>query len=238
MREQLNLPQSVGRVMTYNSRRGDAMNLNISTPIAALRGLAITLCLSAAVSTPVAADDNGDNDVPTCTAPRSFLVLQNKLVCQPRYVDNGDGTVTDNKTGLMWEKKDGTCTVRGVHCSGNAYGWSASGTAADGTLFTSFLATLNSDVSSSGASTCFANHCDWRIPNIVEIQGILLTAYPCASTHCIDPTFGPTQPSPYWSSSSLAGDPFNAWEVYFSNGLVSNDLKTGGIFARAVRGGR
>ena len=24
---------------------------------------------------------------------------------QPRFVDNGDGTVTDNLTGLQWEKK-------------------------------------------------------------------------------------------------------------------------------------
>src|SRR6059036_1572800 len=24
-----------------------------------------------------------------------------------RFVDNGDGTVTDNQTGLQWEKKDG-----------------------------------------------------------------------------------------------------------------------------------
>ena len=23
----------------------------------------------------------------------------------PRFVDNGDGTITDNRTGLMWEKK-------------------------------------------------------------------------------------------------------------------------------------
>ncbi|TMA85936.1 MAG: DUF1566 domain-containing protein, partial [Deltaproteobacteria bacterium] len=25
-----------------------------------------------------------------------------------RFVDNGDGTVTDNETGLIWEKKTGT----------------------------------------------------------------------------------------------------------------------------------
>ena len=25
---------------------------------------------------------------------------------QPQFVDNGDGTVTDNQTGLMWTKKD------------------------------------------------------------------------------------------------------------------------------------
>jgi hypothetical protein len=51
----------------------------------------------------------------------------------PRYVDNGDGTVTDNKTGLMWEKKlavsDPVCTnedqdSRDVRCQQNLYHWS------------------------------------------------------------------------------------------------------------------
>src|SRR5262249_31397738 len=27
----------------------------------------------------------------------------------PRFVDNGDGTVTDNQTGLQWEKKGNIC---------------------------------------------------------------------------------------------------------------------------------
>jgi hypothetical protein len=220
------------------------MKLTRWTPIAASRGLAIALCLSAAVSTPVAADDNGDNDVPTCTAPKIFLELQNKtLVCQPRYVDNGDGTVTDNKTRLMWEKKSAAGTGD-VHDVTNAYQWSASGSAADGTLFTVFLATLNSDVSNSGTSTCFANHCDWRIPNIVELQGILLAPYPCAasivgSTPCIDPTFGPTEANNYWSSTSLASFPSSAFLLPFNYyAIVTTYGKNFVLLARAVRGGR
>jgi hypothetical protein len=36
------------------------------------------------------------------------------------YTDNGDGTITDNVTGLMWEKKsdDG-----GIHDKDNMYTW-------------------------------------------------------------------------------------------------------------------
>jgi len=56
-----------------------------------------------------------------------------------------------------------------VHDVNNLYNWSATASAADGTLFTDFLATLNSDSSASIALTCFANHCDWRIPNVVEL---------------------------------------------------------------------
>jgi len=36
---------------------------------------------------------------PTNTPTRTFTPV-------PRFVDNGDGTITDNQTGLMWEKKD------------------------------------------------------------------------------------------------------------------------------------
>jgi hypothetical protein len=38
-----------------------------------------------------------------------------------RFVDNGDGTVTDTRTGLMWEQKtdDGS-----IHDKDNVYTWS------------------------------------------------------------------------------------------------------------------
>jgi hypothetical protein len=131
----------------------------------------------------------------------------------------------------------------------NSYSWSSSGTAADGTLFTNFLATLNGgdytspsagqDVS-NGPSACFANHCDWRIPTIAELNTIIETSAPgCGSVSaCIDPAFGPTQASFYWSSSSLAGSPFGAWGVFFSGGNVGNYSKTFDNYARAVRSGR
>jgi len=39
----------------------------------------------------------------------------------PRFMDNGDGTVTDNLTGLIWTQNAGTPTVgscaRGIHSS-------------------------------------------------------------------------------------------------------------------------
>src|SRR2546429_7397381 len=64
-----------------------------------------------------------------------------------RFVDNGDGTVTDNQTGLQWEQKTTTVgsgvNLADPHDVDNSYTWSSSGTAADGTAFTDFLATLN-----------------------------------------------------------------------------------------------
>ncbi len=46
------------------------------------------------------------------------------------------------------------------------------------------------------------------------------------------------QASNYWSSSSLAGNPNNAWNVNFNNGNVNNNNKTNDNYARAVRSGR
>jgi hypothetical protein len=156
-----------------------------------------------------------------------------------RYVDNGDDTVTDNQNGLMWEKK--SAAGGSVHGATETYTWSdhwsATG-AADGTLYTKFLATLNLDQSASGSSTCFANHCDWRIPNVVELQSILLAPFQCSTKPCIDPAFGPTQAWPYWSSSSWASNAGYAWEVYFGSGSVDLFGKTNWNYARAVRGGR
>jgi hypothetical protein len=71
------------------------------------------------------------------------------------YTDNGDRTVTDNKTKFVWEEKlkadgsdGGHCDEtdqpnRSVHCVNNTYKWSNSGSDADGALWNEFLYTLN-----------------------------------------------------------------------------------------------
>src|SRR5436309_12162449 len=70
------------------------------------------------------------------------------------YVDNGDGTVTDVNTGLMWEKlsHDGS-----VHDDHNTYTWA--------NAISGHVATLN--------STNFAGHNDWRLPDVRELQAIV-----------------------------------------------------------------
>src|SRR5262249_10894381 len=40
------------------------------------------------------------------------------------YTNNGDGTVTDNNTGLMWEVKDNSVT--GIHDKARTFTWSTS----------------------------------------------------------------------------------------------------------------
>jgi hypothetical protein len=190
--------------------------------------------------------------IPSCATSDSVVSYQGALVCKsalPRYVANGDGTITDNQTGLMWELQTTTCTGE-VTCFLNGYFWTQSGTLADGPLFRLFLAGLNGgdyynpsagqDVS-GGATICFANHCDWRIPTIAELQTIIDSNAPgCGSNSaCIDPIFEPTQASGYWSSSSLAAPSAQAWSVDFGSGTVTSYYikTTWPLAARAVRSG-
>ena len=47
-----------------------------------------------------------------------------------------------------------------------------------------------------------------------------------------------TQSDNYWSSTTNADNPDNAWNVNFNNGNVNNNDKTNTNYVRAVRGGQ
>jgi hypothetical protein len=165
-----------------------------------------------------------------------------------RFVDNGDGTITDNTTGLMWEKKT-TAPGSGVnfadpHDVDNSYSWTANldATIPDGTAFTDFLAKLNNCVDDgtnppTGVTGGFAGHCDWRLPTVLELEAIRLAPFPCGTNPCIDPIFGPTHPSNHWTSTNFAANPLEAWAVAFFNGSAGDDYKDDPDPVRAVRGG-
>jgi hypothetical protein len=169
----------------------------------------------------------------TCTAfLKKCTPGKRPLVTFPtRFIDNGDGTVSDTSTGLMWEKTTDDSTI---HDKDNFYTWSTgSPYNPDGTAFFTFLATLN-------GPTPFAGYGDWRLPTLTELKTIVdLTAPGCGSgSPCIDQTvFGPTQASFYWSATTFAGFPISARLVDFFNGTVFNLNKTGNSYVRAVRSG-
>jgi hypothetical protein len=144
------------------------------------------------------------------------------------YVDNGDGTISDLNTHLMWEKKsdDG-----GIHDWDTVHTWAEA--------FSTFIAGLNADGG-------FAGHTDWRLPNVRELQSIVdyQNAPPAVSAafntdcapNCTVTTCSCTQPDNYWSSTTSASPPTSAWSVYFTGG-VFNFPKTSEYRVRAVRGG-
>lgn len=128
-----------------------------------------------------------------------------------RFIDNGDDTITDNKTGLMWEKKTEE-NVNAVHT------WEKAQSV--------HVARLN--------ELCFGGHEEWRLPTIQELVGIVDYTHLNPS---IDPIFGPTASDWYWSSTTFAGIPDSAWGVYFYGGYVDDDYKGFDLHVRAVRGG-
>ena len=142
-----------------------------------------------------------------------------------RYKLLKDGTIKDLNTGLIWEVKCSGCG--GLHDVGNTYLWSGDGS--QETIW-DWLDDINTE-----GGTGYAGHNDWRIPNVRELQSIVNYGL---FIPAIDPIFGPTSASDYWSSTIFV-DPANAWVVVFSDGsVVSASIETGVFhFVRAVRGG-
>lgn len=172
-------------------------------------------------------------------------------------VDNGDGTVTDNKTGLTWEKKTGTVgsavdcsttTCSDPHDVNNRYQW-CSGTLPncsnpsnppDGGAFTDFLERVNGQLCATATCPGLGGHSDWRVPTLSELQTIVdATQGFCGggSGPCINPVFGPTVANDYWSSATFAGGPTNAWGARFGFGTSDTFIKPYTTYVRAVRGG-
>lgn len=162
------------------------------------------------------------------------------------FIDNGDGTITDTSTGLMWEKKsdDGS-----IHDKDDVYTWSGAsyGTTneLDGTV-TSFLAALN-------AGAGFAGYTDWRLPNrkemesLVNLEASLPATFPAfdvscgtwstGNEGCTVTTCSCTWPGLYWQSSTYIGAPGLAWIFDFGSGYIHADDKNVAYRVRAVRGG-
>ncbi len=142
----------------------------------------------------------------------------------PRFTDNGDGTVTDNLTRLIWLKH--------ANCFGGKT-WSKA---------IKDCKTLNngecglSDGSDEG---------NWRLPNIKELHslihyGIYNPAVPnttgTGKWTSGDP-FTDVQSSYYWSSSSWEYDISHAWYVFVKHGGVVSRAKSNTNYVWPVRGG-
>jgi hypothetical protein len=173
------------------------------------------------------------------------------------YADNGDGTITDNNTKLMWEKKDQASG--GLHNWANVYSWSglcsvlttkSCGTDADfgvsgGACKAKGPMTIFQWVAQLNMGAGFAGHTDWRVPNVKELESIVnyQNFNPAAgaafnascSLGCTVATCSCTQSGDYWSATTFVGSPGYAWGVYFADGDVFDYNKTYEFYLRAVR---
>lgn len=193
-------------------------------------------------------------DLPKCRAKyqgawTKLQGLSGSATCggQPRFVDNGNGTILDNLTGLVWEKKSDDDSV---HDKDTTLTWSTGAPYnGDGTVFTTLLAVGPTSLNNVG----FAGANDWRLPTFAELQTILLPEpAPCTSFPCVDAVFNTncvaactvltcscTQPNfGHWSATTSADHLNSAWVVGFGDGSLDSTGKTTITkYARAVRGG-
>jgi hypothetical protein len=124
-------------------------------------------------------------------APKTFYVIcvrGNPAYGTNDFEDNGDGTITDGATGLMWAKSD----------SGNGLDWQEA------------LAWAESKNSEN-----YLGYNDWRLPNAKELESLIDYTRSPGTTHsaAIDPLFSCTQITNeagqpdypcYWTSTTHA----------------------------------
>ncbi|WP_200154164.1 InlB B-repeat-containing protein, partial [Chromatium okenii] len=149
---------------------------------------------------------NGNNHVRLVRGGQSF----------DSFVDNGDGTVSQTNTGLMWAK-----------CSEGQSVTDCTGTASTKTWSEALTVANNSNL---------GGYSDWRLPNAKELQALVDYS---RFTTTIDTSYFPNTPSSwFWSGSPSAVSANYAWGVYFNNGNASNNYRYNDDHVRLVRGGQ
>ena len=146
----------------------------------------------------------------------------------PRFTNNGNGTVTDNLTGLAW--------LKNANCFGMQT-WDAALASANTLKGDNTQCSLN-DGSIAG---------DWRLPNRKELFSLVDFEYsnpaisntPGTGQWTAGDPFDNIQSYYYWSSSTSAFSTGYAWDVYMVDGDVYNFYnKTNYYCVWPVRGGQ
>ena len=139
-----------------------------------------------------------------------------------RFVDNGDGTVSDKRTGLIWMR----CVLgenfeRGFsrpYCSGREgkYTWQQALQAAEGYTY-------------AGSSA-------WRVPDINQLLSIVETSCDKPwSNLFIFPDRDYVYMGSFWTASPDARNSDEAWSVDFWSGYEERRDKNNDMFVRLVR---
>ena len=136
----------------------------------------------------------------------------------PRFTDNGDGTVTDNLTSLIWLK------------NASAFGqqtWAAA------------LLTCNNLAAGTAGLSDGSTAGQWRLPNVKELQSLIdfSNVNPALPTGYAT-YFTGAKGSYYWSSTTAAGGSPGAWYVNPDYGAVNVLAVSYNFYVWPVRGGQ
>ena len=133
----------------------------------------------------------------------------------PRFIDNGDGTVTDHLTGLIW--------LRNANC------FSAR-------LWVQALSDSNSLASGTCGLLDGSLPGDWRLPNRKELFSLVDFSRDNPALPTGHP-FPVVQSDLYWSASTRVDNTSGAWVVDMQYGSVGISNKANLLYVWPVRGG-
>ena len=153
------------------------------------------------------------------TAGVTLLLATLTQTASAEFINNGDGTVIDSSTQLMWQRCSAPSTE--FNCGSVTpvtYRW-------DDAL------TYCNDLTLGGYS-------DWRLPNVKTLQS-LVDVTKTSSPNINTSYFPDTRQDDYWTSTTFAGTTPHAWYVNFNIviDMVSGVDKRSGLYVRCVRGG-
>jgi hypothetical protein len=146
------------------------------------------------------------------------------------YYDNGNGMVTDNNTGLVWQK----CSVgqnNDTICSGDGlkYNWYQA--------FGTYDATYNTSYQDVCGSLNLGGHTNWRLPTKKELVSIVDYSFQPQGATIKSAYFPNTYMDFYWSSTTDAIGQEHAWFLDFFDGHVFiHEKRAAAEYVRCVRG--
>lgn len=134
-----------------------------------------------------------------------------------RFIVSNEGTVSDTKTGLMWQR----CSYSQTY---NTQTELCEGSTPPLTWQEALRAAENDKT---------ANYTDWQVPNIKELASIL--EHSCTGPSINEVVFLGTKLQNYWSNTSGVTNANSAWVYQFDSGLNSLHAKTSDVYLRLVR---
>lgn len=161
----------------------------------------------------------GSSNIDFKTTSRYVMAVRCGQSDKPIFVDNGDQTVTDLRTGLMWQQVN--TTGAGMKT------W-------EGAL--AYCETL------SWGGTQENPHKDWRLPNVKELGSL----FNLGNAEEVDMTYFPDadNENAYWTSTTVPNSNSDAYSFSFGTGREAPDSKVdsnlpngASAYVIAVRGG-